>query len=136
MLYIKPIMDKNLQRCLCEKAGIEYNDDFMAYFAAESDDCGETIKRYLGILQFSIEKDPKLESVAQMPGVDDEEAMIIMGRAVMSFLFRDCGFDIFRCGCDLNTDLLKKIGFRADNGEMTIDLAHFFDAPCRYDKGM
>ena len=125
-------MDKSLQKCLCDKSGVVYNEDFMAYFAAESEDCGETIKQFLGILQFSIEKEPRIESISQMPGVDDEEAMIIMGRAVMSFLYRDCGFTILRCADRLDEALLKKIGFREVNGEKIIDLARFFESPCHY----
>lgn len=132
MLYIRPIMDKTLQKELCERSGAIYNEDFFAYFASESADCGETIDRYLGILQFSINKSAKLETITQMPGIDDEEAMIIMARAAMSFIYRDCGIERLYVSERIDFELAEKLGFDKSNGVM--DLESFFKSPCQYGK--
>lgn len=131
MLYIRPIMDKGLQRELCERSGAIYDEDFFAYFASESNDCGETISRYLSILQFSINENARLETLTQMPNVDDEEAMIIMARAAMSFIYRDCGIQKLYASDNIDASIACKLSFDQDK---SIDLEGFFKSPCHYNK--
>jgi hypothetical protein len=61
------------------------------------------------------------------PGVEDEEGMMIMARAAMSFLFR-CGIPTLTAaeGCG-DPVLLKKLGFVAgEDGKLTFDLQKFY----------
>lgn len=132
MLYIRPIMDKALQKDLCEKSGAVYDADFFAYFASESGDCGETIDRYLCVLQFSIDKNARLETISQLPGIKDEEAEIITARAAMSFVYRDCGVRFIYASDKIAPELAEKLGF--DKADRRIDLQRFFEAPCHYKK--
>lgn len=135
MLIVRPIQDKRIQEELCKKAGVRYHSEAMAYFAAESEDLGTTLKTLLGVLQFDIGKESAvLYSAAKMPDTDDDEAMIIMGRAAMSFMHRTCGAKkLISCG-ETDERLLKMFGFIRKDGTYSVDLEEFFKSPCKYNE--
>lgn len=136
MLIVRPIQNKELQKNLCEKAGIGFEAEAMAYLAAESDDLGVTLREFLGVLQFDLDaKGARLYPTAQMPGVQDEEAMIIMGRAAMSFMHRS-GANSLRADASVcDEKLLSAFGLLPDGkGGYEVDLELFFKSPCSYNK--
>ena len=80
MLEIKPIQDKNAQKALCELCGAVYNPSALAYSAYDN---GAPV----GICQFRIiEEHGYMYDLCNTVGVDDLEALIIMGRAALNFI--------------------------------------------------
>lgn len=132
MLAVKPIYDPALREELCALCGVALGPDSYAYFAADVNDDASKINFIIGICTFRMKgTDNVIEALAPAPGVEDEEALMIMARAVMNFMYR-AGVQEVRldaCGTDRNT--AEKLGFReAEN--MTIDLPKFYASPCKY----
>ena len=125
MLIIKPIQDKALQEKFCALCNIPYRADTLAYFAADGDDETHEPVRLLGICQFSA--GGTLNDLAPVPGVDDEEALQIMAKASMSFIYR-CGCKLLRLVPDACPEALAlKLGFRKnDDGTLTADLEKMY----------
>lgn len=133
MLIVRPVRDKRFQEELCALAHVSYDATAFAYFAANSDDLGDTFTSYIGLIQFDIdEKGAKLVSVDMMPDVDDMEAMIIMGRSLMCFLYRDLSLKTLRADSAIDEKYSKAFGLRNVDGTYLIDLADFYASPCKY----
>ena len=134
MLIVRPIQNKDMQKELCRKAGITYEETAFAYVAALSDDIGETLSTLLGVLQFDLDTDcAKLLSTAKMPDTDDTEAMIIMCRAAMDFMHRSCGMKtLVNASDETDEKLLEDFGFVKKDGQYQIDLELFYKSPCGY----
>ncbi|MHB1154261.1 MAG: hypothetical protein ACYCWE_14450 [Eubacteriales bacterium] len=125
MLEVKTIQNKEEQKRLCSLCGIEYNADALAYSASE--DVG-----FIGIIQFAIQgKIGIIYNIALCPGVDDNEALFIMGRAAMNFIdlckISDVYFE------DKNEHLGNILGFKQDiEGRYYINIKGFFETPCKH----
>lgn len=133
MLIVRPVRDKNLQEKLCSLAKVPYDSSAFAYLAANTDDIGETYRDFIGLVQFDIDdRGAKLISVDMMPDKDDMEAMIIMGRSLMCFLYRDMSINTLRASCFIDEKYSKAFGLREKNGEYIIDLEDFYASPCKY----
>ena len=123
MLEIKPIQDKTAQKALCELCGTSYNPSALAYSAYDG---GAPV----GICQFRIIEDAgHLYDLCNTVGVDDLEALIIMGRATLNFIDL-CGvhkafFDGERDGA------AKAVGFSKKDGKWYADLTGMFESPCK-----
>ena len=86
MLTVLPIQSKETQKELCELCGVTYNQESFAYRA---DDDG-----FIGICQFKYSNNNGyINALAYAPSVSDWEAMIIMLRATMNFMYR-CGIQL------------------------------------------
>ncbi len=132
MLVIKPIENKELQKELVTLAGGTYNANALAYAAHDCEDDGETIRFPIGVCQFTLSgKNGLIDTLRTCPGVDDEEAMMIMARACTAFLFR-CGFTaavVLKGGA--NESLLQKLGFtEAEDGNAHLDVLKYYTSPC------
>lgn len=126
MLEIKPIQDRTAQKALCELCGIAYNPSALAYSAHDG---GVPV----GICQFRIIEDAgHIYDLCNTVGVDDVEALIIMGRATLNFI------DL----CDVHSAYFegevnraaKAIGFHERDGKWFVDLKGMFDSPCQKKK--
>ncbi len=123
MLEIKKIQDKDEQSRLCVLCGIVYMADALAYSAA-----GATGP--IGIVQFAIrEKAGVIYHIALCPGIDDADALFIMGRAAMNFVDL-CGItDMYYEDPDKKPGRL--LGFEPNaEGRLYMNLKGFFDEPC------
>ncbi len=132
MLVIKPIEDKKRQKELVALCGGTYIENALAYAAHDCEDDGETIRFPIGVCQFTLRgKDGVIDTLRACPGVEDEEAMMIMARACTAFLFR-CGFTtavVLSGGA--NASLLKKLGFTlAEDGTASLDVLKYYTSPC------
>lgn len=126
MLTVLPIQSKDEQRELCQTCGIEFIENAFAYRA---DDGG-----FIGICQFTFENDcGYIKNLSYAPDVIDNEAMIIMLRAAMSFMFR-CGLIHSYLEKDGTTDVLLRVsGYKLnDQGKYYIDLDKFYNTPCSH----
>ncbi|MBQ7788758.1 MAG: hypothetical protein IJ398_03795 [Clostridia bacterium] len=124
MLTVLPIQSKDEQRELCQICGVEYNADAFAYKADDGD--------FIGVCQFTFKNDcGYIENLSYAPNMDDWEAMIIMLRATMSFMYR-CGLKSSIIKEGATTDrLLKMSGYiKNENGDYFLDIYKFYNSSC------
>ena len=124
MLTVLPIQTKDEQKELCELCGADFLENAFAYRA---DDNG-----FIGICQFTFENNAGyIKNLSYAPNVVDNEAMIIMLRAAMSFMFR-CGLVDSYMENDATTDVLLRVsGYKKnEDGKYYVDLDKFYNTPC------
>ena len=123
MLSILPIESKEEQARLCALCDIPYDAESLAYAAWEEG-------RFLGAAQFRLTAGRcELRDLACARGVDDREALFIMGRGLFYFADR-VGFHraVAPYPERILPALLKQIGFHADpDGVYGMNLAGVFD---------
>ena len=132
MLKVFPIQDKNEQATLCERCGVTYNAELLAYQATVDD-------AFVGICQFKLQPEGGiLYDLAPLKGDDqDFEAIFVLGRAALNFIDL-CGVHQAYFDGDVSVPgevLLRAIGFRPDesqNGRLGMDLTDFFTSPCKH----
>lgn len=124
MLTVLPIQSKDEQKELCQKCGVEYD---MEAFCYRADDEG-----FIGICQFKFENGiGYILNLSYAEGMDDSEAMIIMLRATMSFMYR-CGLEksILKDNC-MPDNLRNMSGYiKNADGIYTVDLKKFYGGHC------
>lgn len=126
MLTVLPIQSKQEQKELCSACGVDFIENAFAYRA---DDGG-----FIGICQFTFENNcGYIKNLTYAPNVIDNEAMIIMLRATMSFMFR-CGLvDSYLEDTTISSDLLKMSGYKLDeSNKYYINLDKFYNTPCNH----
>ncbi len=134
MLEVSPIQSKEEQAIICDRCGLPFDIDDMAYQA--------TIDGVLaGICLFRMKADGgfirglALAKDTTLSDKDKTEALFVMGRATLNFIdlcgvhtafFDDALFD--------DETTIKAIGFRRrDDGAWHMDLTDFFtSSPCRH----
>ena len=124
MLTVLPIQSKDEQKELCEKCNVEFIENAFAYRA---DDNG-----FIGICQFTFANNVGYIKHLMCPkGVTDNEAMIIMLRAAMNFMYR-CGLeDSYIDKNGVNETLLKASGYKLnENGLYYLNLFKFYNTSC------
>lgn len=132
MLVVKPIPDRDAARGLALRFGRETDDSVMAYFAAETEEDGKA--ELLGLCLFTL-KDGRNEilSLDYAEGTHDVEAMIIMARTVMNFMYR-CEVKIARISSSVDPGLAEALGFRKVGDGFEIDLEKFYESHCGHGK--
>lgn len=130
MLIIKPIQDKEFQKEICTRCGFTFDPTLFAYSEKENDKliagCQFDILGKEAIIQdFGMEKS----------SVEDIEALIILGRAVLNFLelsgVETCHFETKSPD---SIRYAKAIGFTPIENKMSISLKGLFDARCSHCK--
>jgi len=135
MFAVKPLQDKSVQSQLCSLLDTEYIPDSLAYFAADLEDDGTAIKGIIGILQFSMnDEEGEILTLIPAPGKEDDEAMIIMERACMSFMWRSGMKRMIMKETAGPAVVLSRSGLPKKDGAYTVDLDVFFSSPCHYNK--
>lgn len=127
MLEILPIQLKSEQEALAARCEITYNPDLMAYSAILN---GDTV----GICQFSMKSGVgHIDDIALLPGMDDNEIMLVLGRAALNFIDL-CGVhEAYYDGHINNNTLIRQIGFSQNSdGNFYINLTDFFNHPCKH----
>ncbi len=126
MLTVIPIQDKNTQEELLELCGIDFDIDAFAY---KADDNG-----FLGAIQFKFVNDVgEISGFNYAPNTKDNEAMIIMLRTAMNFMFR-CGIKSSTLDAkNTPAELVKLSGYSRKDGDIySIDLEKFYISPCHF----
>ena len=127
MLKVLPIQSKDVQKELCELCNATY---YVNSFAYRADD-----ETFIGICQFSFSNNNGyINALKYAPSIVDWEAMIIMLRAAMNFMFR-CGlkYCFFENDACTDSELLAKSGFLKDEaGKYYIDLVKFYTGSCHH----
>ncbi len=127
MFKISAIQDKKLQKQAIEACGGTYNEDFFAYTMNDTD-TGEL----MGIAQFEIGGEyGHISDLRQAPGLDDFEAMFILGRATMNFIDLCGAHKCTICANASDERLIKAIGFKlSESGEYFADMTNMFSGHC------
>ncbi len=130
MLKVLPIQTKAEQEDICQKCGVEYKPDLLAY-SAESDG------RLAGVCQFKLtDKGGILYDIAPAKDLESFEALFVMGRGALNFIDL-CGVHrAFFDGEVKDEVLIKAIGFTKNaDGRYEMDLEGFFNEPCKHGHG-
>ena len=128
MFKIEPIQDKSRQKELCEIFGIEYDELSFGYYMYDYES-----KSPMGISQFEINGNSGyIKDLCEFPGLNDTEAMFILGRQTMNFI-NLCGSNLCYASDKIfDKKLLSSIGFKQkdDNGLLFCDTSGMFDGKC------
>ncbi|MCI9450058.1 MAG: hypothetical protein HFE30_07395 [Clostridiales bacterium] len=134
MLAVKPVHDESLCAELCALCNVLHKDGSFMYFAADVDASSIHINHIIGICLFRM-KDGKneIEVLKAAPGISDDDALIIMARTVMNFMYRCEAERVVLLRGGVSENLIDKLGFSEDSdGVLSIDLKKFYISPCKY----
>lgn len=132
MLKVFPIQDKAEQMRLCERCGVTFKPELLAYQATVED-------VFAGVCQFKLSPGGGIVyDLAPDQGKPvDTEAMFVMGRAALNFIDL-CGVHRAFFDGDVSVPgetLIRAIGFQKnDEGRFEMDLTDFFTTPCKHCK--
>lgn len=124
MLKILPIQTKEEQKKLCDLCSVTYRPECLAYSAYDDEN-------FVGIAQFKFsDKKVFLTDIKNADGVEDEEALFIMGRGLLNYTDLVGIHDAFLESYEkISPSLAMRIGFFPDeNGMYYMNLRGFFDA--------
>lgn len=133
MFVVRAIQKKNIQKTICEEVGATYYENALAFFAADLKENKTDIDSYISICQFYLNGDGEIISFSAANGRENDEAVIVMLRTVMSFMHR-CGVKNAYFAKNSTSEFwLKKSGFISTDGVYSIDLDKFYTSPCCHD---
>lgn len=121
MLEIKPIQSKEEQEAACTRCSVPYEADMMAYSAKDDG-------KFIGVAQFTMLSGAGyVNNITLVPGLDDFEALFLMGRAMLNFIDL-CGVHQAYCAENAaDPRILTAIGFRRDSeNRLYADMTHMF----------
>ena len=117
MFEVQPVRSKELQSQIAALLGCKFYPDTYAFFAGELDEDCTTITSVIALCQFEF---------------SPEKAVIILVRTVMNFVYRAEIPTIVFDEAAADTEFIKSLGFRNNDGEYAIDLRKFYLSPCHY----
>ena len=134
MFQVQPLRDRKLQEEMSALLGCPFFENTFAFFAGEmAEDC-TTVTSLIGMCQFTYNPTlPVIKSIAYAPECEKDEAVIILVRAVMNFMYRA---DIPEVAIEADAapaEFIKSLGFRERDGILKIDLKKFYRSPCHYE---
>ncbi len=107
---------------VAELCGSKAREGFFAYVMRDCD-TGDV----MGFSQFEIGTDGYISDLRPLVGLDDFEAMFILGRTTMNFIDM-CGAHKCRAAKDAAEErLIRAIGFKKTDGEYSCDMTGMFD---------
>ena len=113
MLIIKPIQEKSRQEQICAACEVTYRPETFAYSAYDDD-------TLIGVCQFTMGNGKaELTDLKTVPGTDDEEALFIMARAMMSFVDKCAIPTLSTTDTASDPALLKKLGFTSNKATLS-----------------
>ena len=127
MFKIVPINDENTQITYADACGTKFRPGYFGYAMFDA----QTLE-IMGFCQFEIDENGGyISDLLPRIGLEDFEAMFILGRSTMNFIDL-CGAHTCRASLDAgDARLLHAIGFRDDgNGSLFVDMAGMFDGHC------
>lgn len=125
MFKVLPIQSKDTQKELCERCGVTFDADLLAYAVSVDDE-------FAGICQFKLtDKGGEIHDIAPSLAKNDPDALFVMGRGALNFIDL-CGVHFARYVGEVTDELLLiKIGFKKTaDGAFEIDLNGFFTDHC------
>ena len=134
MFQVQPLRDRKLQEEMSALLGCPFFENTYAFFAGEmAEDC-VTVTSLIGMCQFTYNPTlPVIKSIAYAPECEKDEAVIILVRAVMNFMYRAGIPDVAIEADAAPAEFIKSLGFRERDGMLKIDLKKFYRSPCHYE---
>ena len=133
MLAVKPVTDIDIAREICDFCKIPFNADDFTYFAADVNEDATKLNYIIGVCTFKMKGNiNRIEYLKEADGINDEEAMIIMARTVMNFMYRCQVIDVQINDNNVSSEFIKKLGFQKTDESYTINLPDFYKSPCSY----
>ena len=129
MLKVLPVESKEKQKDICDKCGVVFNADTLAYAATVDD-------RLAGVCQFKVAAEGGLiYDLAPALDFENFEAMFVMGRGALNFIDL-CGVhNASFVGEVKDASLLRAVGFKeSEDGRFEINLEGFFTDHCHNHK--
>lgn len=133
MFQVQPIRDRKLQADMAQLLGCPFFEDTYAFFAGEiAEDC-TTVTSLIALCQFTYRpEEAVIKSIAFPPACEQDEAVFILARTVMNFVYR-ADIPLISIEKDAAPEaFIKSLGFREKDGKLTIDLKKFYRSPCHY----
>lgn len=133
MFQVQPVRSRELQSQIADVLQCDFYPDTYAFFAGELADDNTTITSLIGMCQFTYAPEKAvIKSIAFPPECEKDEAVIILARTVMNFVYR-AGIPVIAADdTSASETFLKSLGFRKHDGEYSIDLKKFYRSPCHY----
>ena len=134
MFQVQPLRDRKLQEEMSALLGCPFFENTYAFFAGEmAEDC-VTVTSLIGMCQFTYNPTlPVIKSIAYAPECEKDEAVIILVRAVMNFMYRAGIPEVAIEANAAPAEFIKSLGFRERDGMLKIDLKKFYRSPCHYE---
>ena len=136
MLAVKPVPDAALAEELCACCGVEYDPESFLYMAADVEPDLSRLNHIIGICTCVIcGERHEIVHIAQAPGINDTEAVIILVRTVMNFMYRCEVKRVTLSNGAAASGMAELLGFTEHDGQYLIDLEEFYKAPCKFNGG-
>lgn len=135
MFEVQPVRSKDLQAQIAKLLGCEYHPDTYAFFAGELDEDCTTVTSVIALCQFTYSPDKAVIKTLAFPTeCEKDEAVIILVRTVMNFVYRADIPMIYFDKTAADNSYIKSLGFREVDGEFCVDLKKFYRSPCHYNE--
>lgn len=129
MLKILPIQTKEEQKEICDRCGVTFNPDLLAYSATLDG-------KLAGVCQFTMNADGgSIRDMEPVRGEENTEVLFVLGRATLNFIDLTGVHKAYYDAPVKDEMLIRRIGFhKTDDGRWFVDLTNFFVSPCQHDK--
>lgn len=133
MFQVQPVRSRELQAQIADVLNCEFSPDTYAFFAGELAEDNTTITALIGMCQFTYTPEKSVvKSIAYPAACAEDEAVVIMVRTVMNFIYR-AGIPLIAVEDGAAPEeFIRSLGFRRHDGEWMIDLKKFYRSPCHY----
>lgn len=134
MFQVQPLRDRKLQADMASLLKCPFHENTYAFFAGEmAEDC-TTVTSLIALCQFTFTPEiAVIKSITYAPGSEKDEAVFILARTVMNFVYR-ADIPVIAIETDAApAEFIKSLGFRERDGILKIDLKKFYRSPCHYE---
>ncbi len=133
MLVITPIQDMGTQDNLCSMCSVTPRPGCLCYQAHDRKTPEASEGTFLGVCQFDIGSCGTIYDLKNAEGVEDEEALFIMGRQTLNFIDL-CGVHhaVLDAQSSITEHLIRWLGFRKNGDCWEMNLEGFFADPCKH----
>ncbi len=136
MFEVQPVRSRELQKQIADALSCQFYENTYAFFAGEMSDDYTTVTSLIGLCQFTYSTEKSvIKSIAYAPGCEKDEAVFILVRTVMNFIYRAEIPIICVEETAASIDFIKALGFKQVDGIWQIDLKKFYRSPCHYNAG-
>ena len=121
MFKVSAVESKDKQAQLCNDCGTEYIPSAFAYAAIDVETPEDTDGDVIAICQFTFTGGCRIFCLSPADGKDSDEAVLILGFAVLEFL-RRCGFEEVSADLQIKKEHAFRLGFRMTDDKYILDL--------------
>ena len=121
MFKVSSVEIKSEQERLCSVCNTNYIPTAFAYSAIDIESPDDTTGDVIAICQFSFVGECRLFCLSPAEGRESDEAVLILGFAVLEFL-RRCGFTSVCADDSINKEYALRLGFVWTDDKYTLDL--------------